>query len=63
MITLTKATIHKYKCIENTQSFDVDAFELTLEDADVENGIISADNGFASSGNFEGLEDPERRLK
>lgn len=24
MITLTKATIHKYKCIENTQSFDVE---------------------------------------
>jgi len=24
MITLTKATIHKYKCIENAQSFDVE---------------------------------------
>ena len=42
---------------------DISAFRLTLEDADVENGIVLADNGFASSGNFEDLEDPECCLK
>jgi hypothetical protein len=42
---------------------DISAFELTLEDAGVEEGIVLADNGFASSANFEDLEDPERNLK
>jgi transposase len=42
---------------------DVSAFELTLEDAGVEGGIVIADNGFASTDNFEELEDPERHLK
>ena len=42
---------------------DISAFELTLEDAGVEGGIILADSGFASYGNFEDLEDPSRNLK
>jgi hypothetical protein len=42
---------------------DISAFELTLEDAGVEGGIVIADNGFASSTNFEDLEDPEHNLK
>jgi transposase len=42
---------------------DISAFELTLEDAGVEEGIIIADNGFASTANFEELEDPELSLK
>ena len=42
---------------------DVSAFELTLEDAGVEGGIIVADNGFASSDNFEDLEKPNHPLK
>jgi transposase len=42
---------------------DVSAFELTLEDAGVEGGIILGDNGFASTVNFEELEDPEHHLK
>ena len=42
---------------------DISAFELTLEDAGVEEGIVLADNGFASANNFEDLEDPERYLK
>jgi transposase len=42
---------------------DISAFEMTLEDANVEGGIILADNGFASCNNFDDLEDPERRLK
>jgi transposase len=42
---------------------DVSAFELTLEDAGVDGGIILADNGFASIDNFEELDDPQRSLK
>jgi transposase len=42
---------------------DISAFELTLEDAGVDEGIIIADNGFASAVNFEELEDPEFHLK
>jgi transposase len=42
---------------------DISAFELTLEDAGVKEGIVLADNGFASAVNFEELEDPQRHLK
>ena len=42
---------------------DISAFELTLEDAGVEGGILLADGGFASDGNFSDLEDPGRALK
>jgi transposase len=42
---------------------DISAFELTLEDAGVEGGIILADNGFASSDNFDDLENPENKLQ
>ena len=42
---------------------DISAFELTLEDAGVEEGIVLGDNGFASTVNFEELEDSERSLK
>jgi transposase len=42
---------------------DVSAFELTLEDAGVEEGIVLGDNGFASTANFEELEDSELNLK
>jgi transposase len=42
---------------------DVSAFELTLEDAGVEEGIVLGDNGFASAVNFEELEDQKRHLK
>jgi len=42
---------------------DMSAFELTLEDAGVEGGIILADNGFATSGNFDDLEDPESKMQ
>jgi len=42
---------------------DISAFEMTLEDAGVEGGIILADNGFASHENFMDMEDPERNLK
>ena len=42
---------------------DISAFELTLEDAGVEGGILLADNGFASDGRFTDLEDPDRILK
>ena len=42
---------------------DISAFELTLEDAGVEGGIILADGGFASGNSFSDLEDPKRMLK
>ena len=42
---------------------DISAFELTLEDAGVEGGIILADNGFASGNNFDDLENPESKLQ
>jgi transposase len=42
---------------------DISAFELTLEDAGVEGGIILADTGFASEGKFDELEEPGRDLK
>ena len=42
---------------------DISAFELTLEDAGVEGGIILADGGFASGNSFSDLEDPKRILK
>ena len=42
---------------------DMSAFELTLEDAGLEEGIVLADNGFASTVNFDELDDPELRLK
>jgi transposase len=46
---------------ENTP--DMSAFELTLEDAGLEEGIILADNGFASTVNFDEFENPELHLK
>jgi transposase len=42
---------------------DISAFELTLMDAGVDEGIILADSGFASQNNFMEMEDPERNLK
>jgi transposase len=42
---------------------DMSAFELTLKDAGLEEGIILADNGFASTVNFDELDDPELHLK
>jgi len=42
---------------------DISAFELTLEDAGVEEGIVLADNGFASAVNFNELEDTGLHLK
>ena len=42
---------------------DISAFDLTLEDAGVTEGIILADNGFASGFNFEDLEGPGHNLK
>jgi len=42
---------------------DISAFELTLEDAGVEEGIVLADNGFTSATNFQELEDAELNLK
>jgi len=42
---------------------DMSAFELTLEDASLEEGIFLADNGFASTVNFSELENPELHFK
>jgi hypothetical protein len=42
---------------------DMSAFELTLEDAGLEEGIVLADSGFGSAINFDELEDPELNLK
>ena len=42
---------------------DMSAFELTLKDAGLEEGIVIVDNGFASTVNFDELEDPELHLK
>ncbi|MDR2855444.1 MAG: transposase [Methanomicrobiales archaeon] len=42
---------------------DISAFELTLEDAGVEEGIVLADSGFGSDVNFEELADPKHHLK
>jgi transposase len=42
---------------------NMSAFELTLKDAGLEEGIIIADTGFSSTVNFDELEDPELHLK